>query len=89
MNPSPCPLFSNSPKQSKYKLDIEQTKKDIRTQGLAVILASNPRNPTGQVIEGNDLRELVSLSREGTTVILDEVSFSVQSRPLTAHEPYQ
>lgn len=23
--------------------------KDIRTQGLAVILASNPRNPTGQV----------------------------------------
>ncbi|TFK42466.1 pyridoxal phosphate-dependent transferase [Crucibulum laeve] len=51
---------------SKYNLDIEQTKKDIRTQGLAVILASNPRNPTGQ------LKELVSLSREGTTVILDE-----------------
>ncbi|KAJ7578408.1 pyridoxal phosphate-dependent transferase [Mycena floridula] len=55
-----------------YKLDIEQTKRDIRTQGLAVILASNPRNPTGQVIKGNDLKELVSLSREGTTVILDE-----------------
>ncbi|RDB21198.1 Aspartate aminotransferase [Hypsizygus marmoreus] len=58
--------------KSKYKLDIEQTKKDIRTQGLAVILASNPRNPTGQVIKGHDLKELVSLSREGTTVILDE-----------------
>ena len=29
------------------KLFIPQ--KDIRTQGLAVILASNPRNPTGQV----------------------------------------
>jgi len=56
----------------KYKLDIEQTKKDIRTQGLAVIIASNPRNPTGQVIQGDDLKELVSLSREGTTVILDE-----------------
>lgn len=25
--------------------------KDIQTQGLAVILASNPRNPTGQVIK--------------------------------------
>ncbi|KAG6917920.1 hypothetical protein DXG01_000357 [Tephrocybe rancida] len=50
--------------KSKYKLDIEQTKRDILTQGLAVILASNPRNPTGQ--------ELVALGREGTTVILDE-----------------
>ncbi|KAF8163425.1 aminotransferase [Crassisporium funariophilum] len=58
--------------KNKYKLDIEQTKKDIRNQGLAVILASNPRNPTGQVIRGHDLKELVSLSREGTTVILDE-----------------
>ncbi|KAF8911041.1 aminotransferase [Gymnopilus junonius] len=46
-------------------LNIEQTKKDIRCQGLAVVLASNPRNPTGQV-------KLVSLSKEGTTIILDE-----------------
>lgn len=46
--------------------------KDIRNQGLAVVLASNPRNPTGQVIRGDDLEELVSLSREGTTIILDE-----------------
>ncbi|KAJ7940225.1 pyridoxal phosphate-dependent transferase [Mycena leptocephala] len=46
--------------------------KDIQTQGLQVILASNPRNPTGQVIKGNDLKELVGLGREGTTVILDE-----------------
>ncbi|KAF5330348.1 hypothetical protein D9619_005484 [Psilocybe cf. subviscida] len=45
---------------------------DIRNQGLAVVLASNPRNPTGQVIRGDDLEELVSLSREGTTIILDE-----------------
>ncbi|GLB34796.1 putative aminotransferase class I and II [Lyophyllum shimeji] len=58
--------------KNKYKLDIEQTKRDILTQGLAVILASNPRNPTGQVIKGRDLNELVSLAREGTTVILDE-----------------
>jgi aspartate/methionine/tyrosine aminotransferase len=58
--------------ENKYRLDIEQTKKDIRTQGLAVIIASNPRNPTGQVIQGKDLKELVSLSREGTTLILDE-----------------
>ncbi|KAG9318641.1 pyridoxal phosphate-dependent transferase [Chiua virens] len=46
--------------------------RDICTQGLAVIIASNPRNPTGQVIAGKDLKELVALSKEGTTVILDE-----------------
>ncbi|KAL0946818.1 hypothetical protein HGRIS_012987 [Hohenbuehelia grisea] len=58
--------------KSKYRLDIEQTKKDIRNQGLAVILASNPRNPTGQVIKGHELKELVALSREGSTIVLDE-----------------
>jgi aspartate/methionine/tyrosine aminotransferase len=37
------------------------------------VLASNPRNPTGQVIEGDELKRLVGLSQEGTTtVILDE-----------------
>uniref|UniRef100_A0A8H7Y581 Aminotransferase class I/classII large domain-containing protein n=1 Tax=Psilocybe cubensis TaxID=181762 RepID=A0A8H7Y581_PSICU len=66
----PIPTTLNS--KDKYRLDIEQTKRDIRTQGLAVVLASNPRNPTGQVIKGNDLKELVSLSKEGTTIILDE-----------------
>ncbi|KLO19222.1 aminotransferase [Schizopora paradoxa] len=58
--------------ENHYKMDIKQTKKDIRTQGLSVILASNPRNPTGQVIKGQELDELVALSRESTTLILDE-----------------
>lgn len=58
--------------EDKYKLNIEQTKKDIKTQGLAVIVASNPRNPTGQAIMGEDLKSLVALSREKTTLILDE-----------------
>ncbi|KDQ61119.1 hypothetical protein JAAARDRAFT_55833 [Jaapia argillacea MUCL 33604] len=59
--------------ESKYHLDIKQTRKDIQNQGLAVIIASNPRNPTGQVMQGQDLKELVDLSREcSTTIILDE-----------------
>ncbi|KAH6918447.1 aminotransferase [Coprinopsis sp. MPI-PUGE-AT-0042] len=57
----------------RYHLDIEQTKRDINTQGLAVILASNPRNPTGQVVRGKDLKQLVEVGREySTTLILDE-----------------
>jgi len=59
--------------ENQYQLDIKQVKKDIQNQGLAVILASNPRNPTGQVIAGQNLKELVEISRESsTTVILDE-----------------
>jgi len=59
--------------ENHYSLDIGQAKRDIRSQGLAVIIASNPRNPTGQVIKGQDLKELVEVSRENsTTVILDE-----------------
>lgn len=58
--------------EDSYRFDIQQMKKDIHRQGISVILASNPRNPTGQVIEGDDLKDLVQLSREHTTVILDE-----------------
>jgi len=59
--------------ETEYKLDLKQVKKDIHTQGLAVLIASNPRNPTGQVIKGNDLKELVEVSREhSTTLVLDE-----------------
>ncbi|KAJ7466188.1 pyridoxal phosphate-dependent transferase [Mycena galericulata] len=57
---------------TNYRMDIAQTRKDIETQGFAAILASNPRNPTSQVIKGKDLQELVKLGREGTTMILDE-----------------
>ncbi len=58
-----------------YRLDVNQIKRDIRTQGLEVIIASNPRNPTGQVIKGQELKELVETCRDAaTTLILDEVS---------------
>ena len=53
---------------------IRCPQKDIKHQGLEVILASNPRNPTGQVIQGDELKDLVALYREGpTSLILDEV----------------
>ena len=55
-------------------MDLDQLRKDIRTQGLEVVLLSNPRNPTGQVVQKEELKELVEISRESlTTLILDEV----------------
>jgi aspartate/methionine/tyrosine aminotransferase len=67
----PCP---DGAIQNCYNLDLQQVKKDIDSQGIAVIIASNPRNPTGQIIQGKDLKELVDICHESaTTVILDEV----------------
>ncbi|WWC88608.1 uncharacterized protein L201_003521 [Kwoniella dendrophila CBS 6074] len=58
--------------KDKYKLNLEGLKKEIENLNLSVVVASNPRNPTGQCISGDELRDLVHLAREKTTVILDE-----------------
>ncbi|KAI0700627.1 pyridoxal phosphate-dependent transferase [Cytidiella melzeri] len=67
------PVPTSLEAESRYRLDLDQLRKDIRIQGLEVVLMSNPRNPTGQVVRGEELKELVQLSREsGTNLILDE-----------------
>lgn len=53
-------------------LNLDKLKRNIREQGLSVVVASNPRNPTGQVIAGEDLKDLCELARHGTSVALDE-----------------
>ncbi|KAF8760056.1 Microtubule binding [Rhizoctonia solani] len=58
--------------ESRYKIDINQAKKDIGSQGLQVIVASNPRNPTAMVVRGEELRDLVRLCENHCTVVLDE-----------------
>ncbi|EEB92391.1 hypothetical protein MPER_09108, partial [Moniliophthora perniciosa FA553] len=55
-------------RQQKILLDIDQVRKDIVTQGLAVILASNPRNPTGQVGASKTSRRATS-SRNSFTLV--------------------
>jgi histidinol-phosphate/aromatic aminotransferase/cobyric acid decarboxylase-like protein len=47
--------------------------KEVKEKGVSVVVASNPRNPTGQAIDGKDLETLVEMARKGTTVVLDEV----------------
>ncbi|KAL7414969.1 aminotransferase [Mrakia frigida] len=59
--------------EDSYKLDIPSLKKEVKEKGLSVVVASNPRNPTGQVIAGDSLSSLVQMTREmEVTVVLDE-----------------
>ncbi|KAH8099553.1 pyridoxal phosphate-dependent transferase [Cristinia sonorae] len=67
------PVPTSLDAENNYAMDLKQIKKDIMTQGLQVILASNPRNPTGQVIQGKELDDLVKLARDTqVTLVLDE-----------------
>lgn len=46
---------------------------EVEEKGLAALVLSNPCNPTGNVIAGDDLAALVALSRShGLTLVLDE-----------------
>lgn len=59
--------------ESKYHIDVKTIKKEITGRGLGLIVASNPRNPVGQVIEGDELKELVETARQRhTTLVMDE-----------------
>ncbi|PWN53857.1 PLP-dependent transferase [Violaceomyces palustris] len=57
----------------RYKLSVDDLKKEIKGRGLSAVILSNPRNPTGMIIEGDELKELVMTSKQmGATFILDE-----------------
>lgn len=59
--------------EDHYKLTAEDMRKEIETRGLSAMILSNPRNPTGMTIEGEELHQVVELSKElGCTIILDE-----------------
>lgn len=66
------PIPSALSSEDNYKLHIDKIKENIDQMGLSVLFASNPRNPTGQAVEGSELEELVQVSRNGQTVVLDE-----------------
>jgi aspartate/methionine/tyrosine aminotransferase len=67
----PIPILLNPEKE--YKISQKSLKREILWRGLTAILASNPCNPTGQVIEGEELQSWVDIARETQcTFIFDE-----------------
>lgn len=56
-----------------YKIPLPALKKEILGRGLSALLVSNPCNPTGQLIAGDELQAWCGLTREcQCSLIIDE-----------------
>ncbi|MEE2828395.1 MAG: pyridoxal phosphate-dependent aminotransferase [Myxococcota bacterium] len=56
-----------------FALPVERLRSEIVGKGLGALLLSNPSNPTGQAVRGDDLRQWVAACREmGCSLIIDE-----------------
>ncbi|KAI9340861.1 aminotransferase [Obelidium mucronatum] len=67
--PIPTPLD----KDTNYHITPRRLYREIHDRGLGVVVVSNPSNPTGQIVEGEELNEWVDIARTTkTTLVLDE-----------------
>ena len=68
---TPIPILLRA--ESGYKISPADLKEEILGRGLSALLASNPANPTGQLLEGKELSAWCGLAREcECTMIFDE-----------------
>ena len=59
--------------ESGYAFSPDALKREIQGRGLGALLASNPSNPTGKVIAGEDLAQWTAIARKfDCALILDE-----------------
>jgi aspartate/methionine/tyrosine aminotransferase len=67
----PIPILLDP--EEGYQVSLAALRKEIQGRGLQAMLASNPCNPTGQLVEGERLRLWVQMARElHCSLILDE-----------------
>ncbi len=67
----PIPILLDN--ESGYKISPDDLRKEILGRGLRAILTSNPCNPTGQLVEGDELKTWVDMARDcQCSLILDE-----------------
>lgn len=68
---SPIPILLEA--ERGYAFSVADLRREIQGRGLSAILASNPCNPTGKHIRGEDLRGWVHAGKElDCTMLLDE-----------------
>jgi hypothetical protein len=68
---SPIPILLES--ERGYAFTAADLRREVLGRGLSAVLASNPANPTGKVIGGDELAEWVATARDlDCALILDE-----------------
>lgn len=74
-NVNPIPIFLSS--KNGFQYDYKELKQKIRRENIKALILSNPSNPTGVVIQGENLKKLVELARkEKFYLIIDEFYFN-------------
>lgn len=67
----PIPVLLDQ--KAGYRFGPDELEKEILGRGLSAVLLSNPRNPTGQLLAGDELAAWVGVGRSvGCTLIFDE-----------------
>ncbi|MDJ0752561.1 MAG: pyridoxal phosphate-dependent aminotransferase [Ardenticatenaceae bacterium] len=81
----PIPILLDP--ELRYQAPLSHLKKEILGRGLKALLVSNPCNPTGQVVEGAQLRQWVEMAREyRCSIIFDEFySHYIYNGPTHGH----
>src|SRR5205823_136491 len=59
-----------------YAFTVEDLRREIQGRGLSALLLSNPCNPTGKLIQGDELRRWVGTARELECALLIDEFYS-------------
>src|SRR5438477_3944035 len=59
-----------------YAFTVEDLRREIQGRGLSALLLSNPCNPTGKLIQGDELRRWVATARELECALLIDEFYS-------------
>lgn len=86
INSIPIPLDP----ENNFRITLKDLRREIVGRGLSVLLLSNPCNPTGQLIEGEELKNWVRTARETQcSLVLDEIYsryiYTQRMAPTDAH----
>jgi len=68
---SPIPILLS--REQAYRFTVEDLRREVLGRGLSALLMSNPCNPMGKLISGEDLARWVELGRElDCSLLIDE-----------------
>jgi aspartate/methionine/tyrosine aminotransferase len=71
---SPIPILLDP--ANGYAFSVEQLEKEITGRGLSALLLSNPCNPTGKLVAGDEMAKWVALSRQLDCALLVDEFYS-------------